>query len=183
MIEQTIYFNLSAPFFGDIFLPKKSFRGSSTVNFVLTGISEEVFDVLFLDITWGDKTLTSFIQKDLLFNYRERSIFDEIKYGKLGGSVATVYKHTFTNTQSTVNTSLTSVFELTYNNGFITRIIQPIDIYDGSFYDEIANLSFIKTQILPHESNDLFTLLESQKNKTTYLALIGNTSKYRKTTM
>jgi hypothetical protein len=182
MNEQTIYFNLSAPFFGNIFLPKKSFRGSSTVNFVLTGVNEEVFDVLFLDLTWGDKTLTEFIQKDLLFNYREKSIFEEMKYSKPGGSIATIYKHTFTNTQDTVNTSLTSVLELTFNNGVITRFVQPIDIYDGSFYDEIANLSFLKTQILPHSSNNLFTLLEGQNNKTAYVALIGNTSKFTKST-
>ena len=170
-MTQSIYFTLSTPIAGNIFFPKISYRGNTTLNFVLTGISEEVFDVLFIDIDWGDKTPIVFLQKDLLFNYKEQSIFDEIRYGKLGGSVATIHTHTFSNTQSTFNTSLTSVFTLTYNNGVITRLIQPIDIYDGSFYDKIGDLNVLSTQITP--DNDTFVVFECEAIKQTTVAILS----------
>lgn len=91
----TIYVNLSSIYENQTIKKEiNNIKGNSTIQFILTGINEEVNDALSLELNWGDSSNIESYKKDLVFNYKEKSIFDEILYGKLGGSVMTQYKHT-----------------------------------------------------------------------------------------
>ena len=60
-----------------------NFKGAPSVTFVLTGITEESNAALTLDVNYGDGTSNVFSQKDLVFNYKTNSIFNEMLYGKI----------------------------------------------------------------------------------------------------
>ena len=87
-----------------------TFKSDPTITFVLTGINEEANQALTLDINWGDGSEVNFNQKDLVFNYKKESIFNEMLYGKLGGTILDTYEHTFTPSISSFTTSLTAQF-------------------------------------------------------------------------
>ncbi|MDH3930431.1 MAG: hypothetical protein OEV22_21080, partial [Deltaproteobacteria bacterium] len=63
------------------------FKGAPSINFILSGIDESTNAALTLDINWGDGSDTDFSQKDIVFNYKEESIFNEMLYGKVGGTI------------------------------------------------------------------------------------------------
>lgn len=150
-----------------------NFKGSSSVTFILTGINEELNNVLFLEIEWGDGTKKEYYQKDLIFDYKEESIFNEILYGKVGGSIATFYTHDFFNNLSSYNVALSAQFLFTLSNGATIHIIQPIGVFKNSFYDEIGDLSLLSTQITPTSSNFTFVNFEGKNNKQTYVGIMS----------
>jgi hypothetical protein len=170
-----IYCTLSAPATRNIFLNPVLLKGTTTVNFVLTGINEEISNILFLDINWGDSSNSLSLQRDIIFNYKEQSIFDEVLYGKLRGSVATIHSHVYNNTTNAYNTSLTAVINCTFNTGDTVRFIQPINVFNASFYDRLGDLSISKTQIQPNEDSNTFAILEGQNNKFSYISILKDT--------
>ena len=157
-----------------LYLSSVNVKGASTVNFVLTGVSEETNDVLFADIDWGDGSTITTIRKDAAYNYKTKSIFDEILYGKLGGSVCTFQQHDYSNiTSDTYGISLSAMFTFYYDNGAIATLYQPLVIYWGSFYDDIKELVAINTQITPTSSSDTFVNLECQENVSVIPAVLS----------
>jgi hypothetical protein len=149
------------------------YKGSTTVNFVLTGVIEEMYDVLFLQIDWGDGTPKRTFQKDLIYDYREQSIFNEVLYGKIRGSIATFHSHEYANSLNSYNSSLTAQFLFIYNNGAHVHIIQPISIFSGSYYDEIGELSILNTQIVATSANNTFFNFEGRRNKQTFVGIMS----------
>lgn len=149
------------------------YKGTTTVNFILTGVVEEAYDVLFLQIDWGDGTPKRTFQKDLIYDYREQSIFNEILYGKIRGSIATFYSHFYSNSLNSYNSSLTAQFLLVYNNGVHAHIIQPISVFSGSYYDEIGELSILNTQIVATSANNTFFNFESRLSKQTFVGIMS----------
>jgi hypothetical protein len=139
-------------------------KGESTINFILTGIPEDINKVLFVDIDWGDKSQIESFRRDTVFNYKTKSIFNEVLYGKIGGSVCVLYNHTYFNSTSNYALGLTPKIKLTYDNNSIVTYEQPLHIYWGSFYDEIKELVAINSQILPLSTSPTFVNLESQEN-------------------
>ena len=83
-----------------------AFKSDPTITFVLTGIDEVANQALTLDINWGDGSDTNFNQKDLVFNYKKESIFNEMLYGKVGGTILDSYEHTYVPSTSSFATSL-----------------------------------------------------------------------------
>ena len=159
-----IYFNLSAVESRTFYNNPILLKGESTVNYILTGIKEDSYNVLFVDINWGDGSTPLTYTKDAVYNYREQSIFDEILYGKVGGSVCVQYSYPYSNQTNTYSIKLTSNFVLTYNSGEKVYFYQPLQIYHGSFYDDIVDLVAINTQILPVSANTTFVNFESKNN-------------------
>lgn len=153
--------------------PVANFKGTSTVTFVLTGVNEEIDSVLFLEIDWGDGSKKEYYQKDLIFNYREESIFNEILYGKVGGSIATFYDHIFFNNTTNYNVALSSQLLLTFSSGATLLIIQPISVFKNSYYDEIGDLNLLSTQVTPSSSNYTFINFEGKNNRQTYVGIVS----------
>lgn len=175
MNKLNIYYNISS-----IQVPQQvikynseNFKGSSSVTFILTGINEEFNSALFLEIDWGDGSAKEYYQKDLIFDYREESIFNEILYGKVGGSIATFYTHNFFNNVSSYNVALSSQFLFTFSNGSTLLIIQPIGVFKNSYYDEIGDLTLLNTQVTPTSSNFTFVNFEGKNNKQTYVGIVS----------
>ena len=174
MNRLTLYYNVSSTQENHlIYSDPVNFKGSSSVAFVLTGINEEINNALFLEIEWGDGTKKEYYQKDLIFDYKEESIFNEILYGKIGGSIATSYTHDFFNNLSSYNIALTSQFLFTFSNGAIVHIIQPIGVFKNSFYDEIGDLNLLNTQITPTGGNFTFVNFEGKNNRQTYVGIVS----------
>jgi hypothetical protein len=158
-----------------VYMPAVTIKGASSVNFVLTGVSEETNDVLFADIDWGDGSAIRTIRKDAAYNYKTKSILNEILYGKLGGSVCTFQQHEYNNSSvDTYGVLLSASFVFYYDNGAITTVYQPLNIYWGSFYDDIKEIVAINTQITPTSSSDTFVNLESQENVSVIPAILTN---------
>ena len=135
-------------------------KGATTLVLSLTGVSEEDFKVDILTINWGDGSLTETYKRDIFFNYRTSSIFNEVLYGKLGGSVLSVYNHDYINQTSNYSVPYTLNIVIQKNNGKYISIQQPISSYWGSYYDDLNDLTILDTQILPLTSNSSFISLE-----------------------
>ena len=72
-------------------------KGAHTVNFSFTGVDERDYKVDTLYISWGDSSPIETLKRDLFFNYKTQSIFNEVLYGRLGGSILNVYSHNYYN--------------------------------------------------------------------------------------
>jgi len=164
MNTQNISINLSAISTSTTFNQPIIIKGSSTINFVLTGVSESGSNVLFLDINWGDGTDPITIKKIPVYDYRNMSIIDEIIYGKLGGSVCTVQSHDYSTESTTNRVGLTASFTFYYSNSCIATVSQPIELYWSSFYDDIKELVAINTQVLPLTTSNTFVNFEGKQN-------------------
>ena len=175
MNTANVFYNLSAAD-SNIMLIKEPliFKGSTSLNFILTGIVEEENEVLAIHIDWGDGTPKQIIQKDLIFDYREQSILNEIIYGKIRGRITTTYAHTFyNNSLSSHNISLTSQFLLSFNNGVYINFVQPISIFTNSYYDEIGDLNILNTQIIATSANNTFFNFEGHINNQTFVGIMS----------
>jgi hypothetical protein len=140
----------------------------------MTGVSEEMYEVLHLQVDWGDGSDKKTYQKDLIYDYREQTIFNEVQYGKIRGRIMTTYSHLFSNNTNSANMSLTSQFLLTYNNGVHVNIVQPINILLGSYYDEIGDLNILNTRIISNKTNDTFINFESHLSNQTFIGILSS---------
>ena len=151
-----------------------TFKSDPTINFVLTGIDEVANQALTLDVNWGDGSDTNFNQKDLVFNYKKESIFNEMLYGKVGGTILDSYEHTYVPSTSSFATSLTAQFLVHYNNGFYADILQPIKLVRESYYDNIQKLGIQSTQMTGASGSNTVANLESRFDKRTYVTYLNN---------
>ena len=170
-----INYSLSSAVTQTIFQPSISLKGQTEVTYLLYDINEDINNVLFLDINWGDGSSVVNLRRNAVYDYRTQSIFDEILYGKIGGSVCTPQKHVYNNNTITYGVALTATFTLYYDNGAITTIYQPHTLYWASFYDDITELVAINTQIQPVSTNRTFVNLESKRNIQTLPSLLDIT--------
>lgn len=151
-------------------------KGVTSINMLLTSIPETDSRVTSVAINWGDGSETSTHTREVFFNYKVNSIFDEVLLGKLGGSLTTAYNHVFANTSSSYGIQLSAQVFLNWENGWYTRIVQPLNIYWGSFYDDVQDLRILNTQIVAVSSNNTFINFESVYDKATLIGVIQNDS-------
>jgi hypothetical protein len=149
-------------------------KGATTLNISLTGILENDFRVDQVVIDWGDNTNQEVYKREIFFNYRTQSIFNEILYGKLNGSALGVYSHDYINEYSTYETDYVISIIIQKNNGKFIYIKQPVRSFWGSFYDSLERLTILNTQILPLTSNNSFVNFEGVDG-TTFAANLANT--------
>jgi len=135
-------------------------KGATTLSISLTGVSEQDYRADVLTINWGDTSLPETYKRDIFFNYRTTSIFNEVLYGKLGGSILGVYTHDYINQTDAYKVTYNLNIVIQKNNGKYIFIQQPIHSYWGSYYDDLTNLSILDTQVLPLTSNNSFVSLE-----------------------
>lgn len=173
MKTQTVYFNLTSKFNNQtIVKPTLNVKGLNTINYVFSGISEVDYKVDTLHINWGDGSDVEVYKRDLFYNYKTQSIFDEVLYGKLGGSVMTKYSHEFTNSTRLYGLKYVSSVLINKNDGSYVLYVQPINVYWDSFYDSVERLRILNTQILPTSSNFTFVNFESKKDGMTFPAVL-----------
>ncbi len=166
----TIFINTTSPTVSsyDETLPAIDFKGAPSIVYVLTGISEGSSQALSLDINWGDESQIEYFQRDVVFNYRERSIFNEVLYGKIGGSILDQYSHTYVPGVSSFFSNLTAQFLIYFSNGFYANLLQPIRLIRESYYDSIQKLGILNTQMIGTSASNTVANLQSKFNKRTY---------------
>ena len=166
----TIFINTTSPTVSsyDKTLPAIDFKGAPSIVYVLTGISEGSSQALSLDINWGDESQIEYFQRDVVFNYRERSIFNEVLYGKIGGSILDQYSHTYVPGVSSFFSNLTAQFLIYFSNGFYANLLQPIRLIRESYYDSIQKLGILNTQMIGTSASNTVANLQSKFNKRTY---------------
>lgn len=170
-----IFINLSATAENRTVLKDEiSFKGAPSINFILSGIDESINAALTLDINWGDGSATEFSQKDIVFNYKEKSIFNEMLYGKVGGTILDEYEHTYVPSTSSFFTNLTAQFIVHFNNGFYANIKQPIKLVRESYYDNIQKLGITSTQMTGASGSNTVANLQSKFNNSTYITFLNN---------
>lgn len=169
----SIYYNLTSTT-GDrqSILPVVSVKGKTTITFVLTGINESRNYATYLTINYGDSTESINVQKDLVYDYKNKSIFNEVLFDKTGGTIMSTYENIYSNESSNFNSSLTAQFLITFRDGSKTLFIQPLNIYNVSYYDEIGELSITNSQISPLSTSNTFVNFEGKLNKQTYVGIL-----------
>lgn len=168
----TVYINLSSIYSNTTLKNEELYlKGDSTLQFVLTGVNEEVNDAISLEINWGDSTIENY-KKDLVYNYKEKTIFNELIYGKLGGSVMTDYNHTLTLNPSSNFTSLTAQLLIYYSNGVYADVYYPLTLVSESYYDNIKKFAINNTQMNSLSTSNTIANLQSKFNKQTYITYL-----------
>lgn len=169
----SIYYNLTSTT-GDrqSILPSVSVKGKTTITFVLTGINESRNYATYLTINYGDSTESINVQKDLVYDYKNKSIFNEVLFDKAGGTIMSTYENIYSNETSNFNSPLTAQFLITFRDGSKTLFIQPLNIYNASYYDEIGELSITNSQISPLSTSNTFINFEGKLNKQTYVGIL-----------
>jgi hypothetical protein len=175
MKSATIYYNISNinTSASSITGSEVILKGRTSVNFVLTGISEDVTNALYLKIDYGDITPVVYMTKPAVFDYTTSSIFDEILYGKVGGTILSIYPHEYINSTDYAGIRFNATFSINFDNGKNIELIQPICLYCSSFYDDLQSVTAINTQIIPISSNDTFLNLESLQSNTIYPTILS----------
>ena len=170
-----IFINLSATAENrTVLMDEFSFKGNPSINFILSGIDESINAALTLDINWGDGAATEYSQKDIVFNYKKESIFNEILYGKVGGTILDRYDHTYVPSTNSFFTNLTAQFVIHFNNGFYANIKQPIKLIRESYYDNIQKLGITSTQMTGASGSNTVANLQSKFNNSTYITFLNN---------
>ena len=168
----TVYVNLSSIYSNNTLKNEELYlKGDSTLQFILTGVNEEVNDAISLEINWGDSTIENY-KKDLVYNYKEKTIFNELIYGKLGGSVMTDYNHEFSLEPSSNFTSLTAQLLIYYSNGVYADIYYPLTLVSESYYDNIKKFAINNTQMNSLSTSNTIANLQSKFNKQTYITYL-----------
>jgi len=169
----SIYYNLTSTT-GDrqSILPVVSVKGKTSITFILTGINESRNYATYLTINYGDSTESINVQKDLVYDYKNKSIFNEVLSDKPGGTIMSTYENVYSNETSNFNSPLTAQFLITFRDGSKTLFIQPLNIYNASYYDEIGELSITNSQISPLSTSNTFVNLEGKLNKQTYVSIL-----------
>ena len=168
----TVYVNLSSIYSNNTLKKEELYlKGDSTLQFILTGVNEEVNDAISLEINWGDSTIENY-KKDLVYNYKEKTIFNELIYGKLGGSVMTDSNHEFSLDPSSNITSLTAQLLIYYSNGVYADIYYPITLVSESYYDNIKKFAINNTQMNSLSTSNTIANIQSKFNKQTYITYL-----------
>lgn len=152
-------------------------KGAHTVNFCFTGVNEQDYKVDTLYISWGDGSPIETFKRDLFFNYKTQSIFNEVLYGRFGGSVLNVYSHNFYNETNLYGVQRTANILLNKNNGSYVYVIQPITVYWDSYYDDVKKISLLDSQVVPLSSNYTFINIESNYDRVTLPSILNTVGK------
>jgi len=148
-------------------------KGATTVNFCFTGVNEQDYKVDTLNISWGDGSPIEKFKRDLFFNYKTQSIFNEVLYGRLGGSILNTYSHNFYNETILYGAEYTAKILLNKNNASYMYIIQPVTVYWDSYYDDVKKVSLLNSQVIPLSSNYTFINIETEYDRVTIPSILN----------
>ena len=149
-------------------------KGKTLFTLDLTNVDESQFFVADLSINWGDGSNIEYYKKDPVKNYMATSIFDELIYGKIGGSVCTQYQHVYNTLSSTDIITYLLELALYSENGYILDYFIQVSIYPESFYDSIKDLQLLTTQILPTSANYTVANFEATGNNYSFITVLSD---------
>jgi len=134
------------------------YKGEYIVGIDVGGISER--DALALNITidWGDGSEREVYRRDVVYNYREKSILPEVQDGRIGGSILGTYEHRYEPTTTHIR-ELSAQILINFADGKYTKIVQPIALVMESYYDNIQE--FLINSISIHDDT-LFSIINLQ---------------------
>ena len=145
------------------------YKGLYLIELDLGPISEKPSRALTVTIDWGDDTENEIHKRSIVFDYRKSSIFDEVLYGRLGGSVLGRFEHRYTPSETHIR-AVSAQVVITFDNGSYTKIVQPISLVMESYYDYIKEFS-INSMVI-HDTTQFSILnLQSKYNERTWPAL------------
>jgi hypothetical protein len=148
-------------------------KGRTRLILDLTGFDESQYTVNDLKINWGDVNLTYEYKKPPVFDYTKNSIFDEILYGKLNGSIMTQYTHEYNSLSSVDIVTYALEIFVWYENGYRHDITVYLSIYPESYYDSLDEIDIISTQMLPLSTSDTVINLESRRTGQTLICILS----------
>lgn len=149
-------------------------KGKTDVVLDFTGFVESDYAVNDLKINWGDIDLIYEYKREPVKDYVTTSIFDEILYGKIGGSIMTQYVHTYNSISSVdIVTYLLEIFAY-YENGYRHDFSIFIPVFPESYYDSLDELDLVTTQILPLSTSYTAINLESRKTGQTLVCVLSS---------
>lgn len=152
-------------------------KGATTVTFSFTGVSEQDYKVDTLYISWGDGSPIESYKRDIFFNYKTQSIFNEILYGQLGGSILNTYSHNYYNETILYGVEYTAKILLNKNNGSYAYIVQPVVVYWNSYYDDVKKVSLLNSQVIPLSTNFTFINIETEYDRITIPCVLDVTGR------
>jgi hypothetical protein len=148
-------------------------KGQTLFTVDLTGFNESEYVVNNLRIQWGDTQDVYEYKRDAVPNYKEISIFNEVLYGKIGGSIAVRYDHVYNSvSQADITTYLLEIFAQ-YENGYRHDVTVYVPVYPESYYDTLDEMDLVTTQILGVSSNYTAINLESRKTGQTIFCVLS----------
>lgn len=155
------------------FLSAAPIKGRTLVTLDLVGINEIQYAVNNININWGDENVVYSYSKDVVPNYYSMSIFDELLYGKLGGSIAKQYTHAYNSLPSYDMVTYLLDVVIYYENGYTNTFNIYLPVYPESYYDTLDELDILTTQIVPLSTNYTFANLESKKTGQTLVCVLS----------
>lgn len=179
MRDLTITVNVSSFTSGDtVTLSGIDIKSKTNITYILSNIVESDSEALYLDIDWGDGSPVERYTKPVFLDYKTSNIIDEIVFNKPLGSILTSKSHLFYNNTSFFNSSILMQMLIIYKNNYTLKIVQPINIYQASYYDEIGDIDILSAQIMPISANNTFINLEGKLSKQTYIAALDTYNRY-----
>jgi len=149
-------------------------KGRTDVILDLTGFDESQFVVNDLKIEWGDFNVTYEYKKPPVFDYTKDSIFDEILYGKLNGSIMTRYRHEYNSLSSVDIVTYALTLFAWFENGYRHDWTVFVSVYPESYYDAFDELDITSTQMLPLSTSDTVVNLESRRTGQTLVCVLSS---------
>lgn len=148
-------------------------KGRTEVTLDLTGFDESQYVLNEMRIEWGDDGNVHWYKRDPYKNYAETSIFDEVLYGKIGGTIAQRYTHIYNSISSVdIVTYLLEIFAYA-ENGYRHDVTIYVTIYPESYYDTLDELDIRSSQVLPLSTNFAVVNLESRKTGQTLVCVLS----------
>lgn len=165
-MNNTIFLTLTSIIPGNVtYADQIIYKGSSQVEFDLSGISEDTADALNIIINWGDGSAAEFYSR----NIASTNTAEEVEQGVLSGSILDTYEHVYTPTQTHVNEISAQIY-INFVDGTYTTIVQPLLLVQESYHDNIKE--FLIDDVSVHD-NSIFSIvnLQSKYTKQTWPAL------------
>jgi len=180
MKSQTVEYTITNDAFDNktIEAPPICLKGATRLTISLLGIDESSYKVDEIVINWGDASDLEVYKRSIIRNYKTQSIFDEVLFGKLNGSILGEYEHDFYNQFNTYEADYIVTILLQKNNGAYINIRQPVTVFWSSFYDNVGRLSILDSQVQPLSTNTTFLNLESSIDKNVYMSVLKEQSDY-----
>lgn len=149
-------------------------KGRTNVTLDFTGFDESQWVVNDLRIEWGDSGIPIYYKRDPVANYKTTSIFDEVLYGKIGGSIMKQYSHIYNTTSAAdITVYLIEIFAW-YENGYRHDISMFLPVYPESYYDSLDELDLVTTQMLPISTNHTVANFESRSSGQTLVCILSS---------
>ena len=175
-MRTSVIFLSSSPLSADqtTVLSAAPIKGRTNVILDMTGIDESLYAINDIKLNWGDVDVYNEYKRDPVKDYTTTSIFDEILYGKMGGSIAVRYEHIFTSLSSIdIITYLLEVFAYA-ENGYRHDYSVFLPVFPESYYDSLDELDIITTQMLPLSTNDTVVNMASGSSGQTLICVLSS---------